>query len=115
MTKRRMTSASVEAWKAETALKPRLKIMQERHEKLQDACTAYEEATEEDPTPAQEARLDRMIGLSNRANWHADNLEERISILNKIQCLIDDEQALADPLPSDRYKGIIRNRLKTSR
>ena len=82
-------------WAYLKTLEPRLKMAEDRYEKLSDASLAYENATE-DPTPLEEARLDRMIRIHDKANAAADRLEERIEIVKKIASLHEDEVMLAE-------------------
>ena len=79
----------------QTRLESRLKLAESKAERLGAASHAYERATE-DPTPEEEVKLGRLIGLSDRAAEIADRIEERISITKKIASLAEDESILAE-------------------
>ena len=70
-------------------LAPRLKLAEERYERLSESALEYERETEE--TPETFARLNRLIGIADRANDAAQRLEERIEIAQKIASLHEDE------------------------
>lgn len=76
------------------ALRPRALLAEDRFERLCDAAHHYEQTTEQDPTPEQEAKLDRLILLTRRAQKHWEDLRERVEILDRMEHLWADERAL---------------------
>jgi hypothetical protein len=83
-------------WNKIKVLEPRLKLAEDRFEALQDACNAFEAATETAPTALDDARLDRLGRISGRASNAVDMLAERIKLVEKIQSLHEEETGLID-------------------
>ena len=72
----------------------RLGRAEDRADALHQAAQDYEEATP-DPTPEQEAYLDRLLDVAHHASRHFEDLDWRIGKLRKILTLMEEEDALA--------------------
>ena len=89
-------------------LSARASILEDRADKLSDVSHAYETATETDPTPEQEAHLERLIAIAYRARNMQDDLEHRSDLLRKALSVI--EEAIG--VRRDRQDDLTRGRNK---
>ena len=90
-------------------LEQRAAIAEDRAEALSDAFAEMERI--EDPTPAQEARGDRLDALSSRA-WDAHGrLMHRLELVCKLESLHEEERTIV----SERQFELERKRNKRKR
>ena len=82
--------ADVEISREKRRLWKRSGLVEARVERLAKAAHAYEKATESNPTPEQEARLNRLIAVANWAHDMAQDLDDRAQLLGKAVSALED-------------------------
>lgn len=87
-------------------LEKRADLAQQRADRLSEAAQDYEEETEEDPTPEEEARLDRILRAYSRAEYLEDTLRERVEKIDRARGAIEDESLLADGSSARRQRRL---------
>lgn len=108
--RKRPISIELDLWDYIQRLTPRLTVLEARADRLADASDAYEEATQ-DPTPEEEAQLDRIMTVMSRAMRQRDDMAERIELCRKAYGLLEDEASIR----IDTEHRLIRERNRRKR
>jgi len=95
----------VRVWKHQEKLEKLLKLSEERTEELAALCLSYEEKTDPDPTPAEEARLERIQKVWNRSQEQTDRLWLRLAATKKMASAHEEELILREQgrITKNRY------------
>jgi hypothetical protein len=78
-------------------LKLRIDLADDRAERLGATSRAYDAQTEPTQTDEECHRLDRLIGLSNKAHRRLDTLRDRFDMLGEAKALLEQADKLAQP------------------